>query len=159
MSLNVEIDPDLRFDSQILAELLVHWQNLCAGRRMPAKEDIDPLQLPPRLWPYLELVDVLRGETIRLRWRLIGTHVTTAVERDSTGAFFDELYGPDDFETLVMPFNWVIDNGKPVRLFGSSGFVGKDWNLYEGIYMPLAEDGATVDRVLGGVQYTLYQSR
>ena len=158
MSLNVEIDPDMLFDSQILVELLAYWRGLCAGRNMPAKVDVDPLNIPAHLWPYLELVDILRGDSMRLRWRLIGTHITEAVERDSTGAYFDELYDPKDYETLAMPFTWAVTNGKPIRLFGSSGFIGKDWNKYEGVYLPLGTDGRNVDMILGGVHYPMAQN-
>ena len=152
MPLQVEIDPGLRFGSPLLGELLVYWQNLRHGR-LPSRADVDPLDMAPRLWPYLELVDILRQPDLRFRWRLIGTHVTEAVERDSTGRFFDELYAPEDLETLAMPFRWVVENRLPLRLFGTSAFVGKHWLRYEGVYLPLADDGESVVMVLGGVDY------
>jgi hypothetical protein len=153
MSLNVEIDPDLGLESPMLVDLLAYWRGLRAGRRMPSKDDVDPLNIPAPLWPYLELVDVYLGAPPRLRWRLIGTHVTEAVSRDATGSYFEDLYGADDYQTLAMPFNWVIARGQPLRLFGSSSFVDKAWNNYEGIYLPLSDDGESVNTILGGVHY------
>lgn len=153
MSLNVEIDPDLGLKSHALVELLAYWRNLRAEGEMPSKDDVDPLNIPAPLWPYLELVEIHRGDSLRLRWRLIGTHVTEAVSRDATGSFFDEPYDQDDYETLAMPFRWVMEHSRPLRLFGASGFVNKAWNSYEGIYLPLSSDGTQVDTILGGVHY------
>jgi hypothetical protein len=158
MSLNVEIDPDLRLESSVLVAVLAHWRALCDGRPMPAKADIDPLRISPGIWPYLQLIDIYNDPDLRLRWRLIGTHITEAVDRDSTGAYFDELYGPADYDSLALPLKWVIKAGQPMRFHGSSVFVGKDWNHYEGIYMPLSADGETVDTIFGGVHYATVET-
>jgi hypothetical protein len=92
---------------------------------------------------------------LRLRWRLIGTHLTAAVARDSTGKFFDELYLENDLAALSAPFEWVIENLKPLRGTGTSGFAGKDWMNFESVLFPLSSDGKSVDMVLGAVHYDL----
>lgn len=124
---------------------------------MPSRQDIDPLAMPKHLLPHLELIDVIAETELRFRWRLIGTHVTAAVGRDCTGRFFDELYLGDDFETVSQPFRWVAETARPLRWFGSSGFIGRDWQSYEGVYLPLSSDGVVVDMIFAGVHYDLRQ--
>jgi len=52
---------------------------------MPSRRDVDPLAIPGYLLAHLELIDVFHHPELRFRWRLIGTHVTTAVGRDQRG--------------------------------------------------------------------------
>ncbi|MBT6429275.1 MAG: PAS domain-containing protein, partial [Rhodospirillaceae bacterium] len=146
---------DLVFEGERLAEILDFWRKACTGRTMPTRQDIDPLTIPPHLLAHIELIDVLTEPELRFRWRLIGTHVTTAVGRDCTGMYFDELYPAEDFETVSGPFKWVAENAKPLRWHGTSGFIGRDWQAYEGVYLPLSSNGATVDMIFCGVQYEL----
>ena len=100
---------------------------------MPSRGDLDPLGLPPRLLPHLELVDVIHEPNLRLRWRLIGTHLTAAVERDATGQFFDECYSDNDLTTISAPFEWIVENMTPLHWTGTSGFAGKDWMNFESV--------------------------
>ena len=153
MEVQGDIDPDLTIESERLVEVADYWRKLRGDRKMPARQDVDPLRMPRHLLPHLELIDVVRQPDTRLRWRLIGTHVTTAVSRDSTGKYFDELYQGTDFAAVSEPFEWVAANAKPLRWFGTSGFVGKEWQAYEGVYLPLSDDDKTVDMILGAVQY------
>jgi hypothetical protein len=61
---------------------------------MPCKRDIDPIELPPKILPNLQLIEVIdRG--VRFRYRLIGTALAEAYGRDFSGRYPDELF-PDD---------------------------------------------------------------
>ena len=155
MEVQGDFNPDLDFQSERLTETADYWQSLRGARQMPSHGDIDQLNLPPRLLPHLELVDVYHEAELRLRWRLIGTHLTAAVARDSTGKFFDELYPSNDLSTLSAPFKWVIENMKPLHWTGTSGFAGKDWMCFESVLFPLSSDGKTVNMILGAVHYDL----
>jgi hypothetical protein len=153
MEVRGEIDPDLTIQSERLVEVADYWRMLRGARNMPTRGDVDPMQMPRHLLPHLELIDVERQPKFRLRWRLIGTQVTTAVGRDATGKYFDEIYIGEDFATVSEPFEWVAKNAKPLRWYGTSGFVSKEWQAYEGVYLPLSGDDKTVDVILGAVQY------
>jgi hypothetical protein len=155
MEVQGDFNPDLDFQSERLIETADYWQALRGARRMPSHGNIDPLDLPPRLLPHLELVDVYHEAELRLRWRLIGTHLTAAVARDSTGKFFDELYPRNNLTTLSAPFKWVIENMNPLHWTGTSGFAGKDWMSFECVLFPLSSDGKTVNMILGAVHYGL----
>jgi hypothetical protein len=46
-------------------------------------------------------------------------------------------------------------NAEPLRWYGTSDFVGKEGQAYEGVCLPLSSDGETVNMILGAVHYVL----
>ena len=46
-------------------------------------------------------------------------------------------------------------NAEPLRWYGTSDFVGKERQAYEGVWLPLSSDGETVDMILSAVYYVL----
>ena len=72
-----------------LRQLHDYWNQRRAGRRMPARADIDPLDIP-RLLPNLLLIDVETGSG-RLKVRVAGTHVVEMYGSDYTGRYLDEI--------------------------------------------------------------------
>jgi hypothetical protein len=46
-------------------------------------------------------------------------------------------------------------NAEPLRWYGTSDFVGKERQAYEGVCLPLSSDGETVNMILGAVHYVL----
>jgi len=46
-------------------------------------------------------------------------------------------------------------NAEPLRCYGTSDFVGKESQAYEGVCLPLSSDVETVDIILGVVYYVL----
>ncbi len=155
MELQGDVDPGLNIQNTLLIEAMEYWRTLRGDRQMPSYDDIDPIQIPRHLLPHLELVDVIRQQTPRLRWRLIGTHITAAVNRDATGQYFDEYYAGDVFPAISGPFKWVVENGQPLRWSGTSGFAGMDWQSFECVLFPLSRGGETVEMIMGAVNYDL----
>ena len=84
------INADLSFVSKNIGQLHEYWRTKLNGRQMPARVDIDSIDIP-KLLPYVALIEV-GWNPRRFRWRLIGTHITTALGYDSTGFHFDERY-------------------------------------------------------------------
>src|SRR4051794_28258795 len=82
-----------------LRETLVYWQAKAAGKAMPSRADIDPVEIP-RLLPDLMLVDVLpKG---RYRYRLIGTENAEAHGMNATGRYLDEVLPGPEYKTHVL---------------------------------------------------------
>ena len=72
-------------------ELLRYWESRRHGDRLPARADIEPLELRGLL-PHLLLLEVERaGDRLRFRFRVAGTAFTTLIGRDVTGLHIDEL--------------------------------------------------------------------
>lgn len=140
-------DPELGFDHALLYEAYGLWRTLGGGSGLPALADLDPLNLPRKMLPHIQLVDIEPGAVGRLRWRLIGTHVTRALGRDSTGLYWDELYDPEILEVLRLGIDWVRERRQPIRCHGTSGFAHKDFQRFEAVEMPLSDDQRTVNAI------------
>lgn len=118
---------------------------------MPGRADIDPIDIP-NLLPYVSLIDV-EQEPYRMRYRLIGTHITEAIGRDSTGRYFDELYEGRTLEEMVRRFSTVVRANLPARFIVKATFADKEYRHYETIHLPLSDDGKSVNMILAGVEF------
>lgn len=154
-SFSVALDPGLRIESPIAALALKEWHRLRGDRAMPAPTDLDPLDLPRRLLPYLLLLDVEHQPRLRFRWRLIGTHITGVLNRDLTGRYWDEFYDERDFAALTISPLWTVEHRQPVRVLSAAHYVSKDHLRSESIDMPLSHDGVTVARIMSVTVYNV----
>src|SRR5258708_2376779 len=85
-------DSALPFTDPRLEQVYLYWRGKAAGRAMPSRVDIDPIEIP-RLLPDVMLVE--RHDDGRYRYRLIGTENTRAHGMNATGRVLDEvLPGP-----------------------------------------------------------------
>jgi hypothetical protein len=141
------IDPDLRFDDPRLHDFIGYWQSKRRAGRLPARADIDPLELEPFMGEMF-MLDVI-GEPKRFRYRLVGTKIVAAVGRDSTGKFQEEAYALGHAEENNALYRKICATGKPLRNFGQINWVDRAFLKYEIANLPLADDGATVNIILG----------
>lgn len=118
---------------------------------MPCRADIEPTEIP-RLLQHIALVDV-EAEPLRFHFRLVGTHITQAVDRDSTGCYFEEVYQGETFDDMVRLYSVAVHAKKPVRHMSRAIYAGKDYRQYESIHLPLSEDGNTVNMILAGLEF------
>jgi hypothetical protein len=143
----VNIDPTLAFADPSLGDLLAYWHRKRGSRRMPARADIDPLELKRHLGS-LCLIDVFHAP-LRMRYRLIGTKIVETMGRDSTGKFYDELYSRPLLADIERSFEWIATNRAPLRSFGDAFYADRLFYAYEIVNLPLSDDGETVNMVLG----------
>lgn len=141
------LDPTLAFEDASMRALLDYWHVKRGARRMPARRDIDPLEIKPHLG-HICLIDVEHAP-LRLRYRLIGDKITRAMGRDSTGRYYDEVYPPDVLASFLATFRWLVDQRRPLRSFGRTHYPDRNFYRYEILNMPLSDDDATVNMVLG----------
>ena len=100
------------------AELLRYWESRRQGERLPARADIEPLDLRALL-PHLLLLDVERaGDRLRFRFRVAGTAFTTLIGRDVTGLHIDELGPPDRVTPVQDGLAAIVRTGRPCFLAG-----------------------------------------
>lgn len=146
-------DPSLDFRSDTLRRLHEYWQTKLVGRPMPRRSDIDPTEIPALL-PHIALIGV-EEEPQRLFFRLIGTHITNALDRDNTGRYFDEAYDAPILGDLLQLYGIVLKSKSPVRHFGKALHSDKKHRDYESVHLPLSDDGRTVNIILVGQHYFL----
>lgn len=135
-----------------------YWDSRRQGRAMPARRDIDPIEIPFDLLPGIVLTEVL-PEAPWLRYRLLGTAQVALRGRDPTGQPVAGNYmgahlgvAGDD---VMLNYRIVIE--KKVPLYVHNPIIGA---LPDGssmrqapmradstILMPLSSDGDSVDMV------------
>lgn len=152
-SITFTTDPDLNCESQILKDILAAWNAARGDRRMPARRDIDPVDLPAVLLPHLLLIDVEHEPARRFRWRLIGTAITARLGRDMTGQYWNDIYEPEVEAALATGPLWAIENRAPVRTVGIAPIEEKRHLISENLDMPLSDDGVTVNMILAASAY------
>jgi hypothetical protein len=132
-----------------LRALFDYWQGKRGDREMPARGDIDPVEIPSLL-PIVGLVDVLDGGA-RFRYRLMGTELAQMDGHDPTGRFLDEALPDGKYADYVIGlFREVAVERRP--LYGESDFLGRDGveRQVRRLLMPLSDDGQVVDMIFGG---------
>lgn len=147
----VELDPGLDCRDRTLLDVLEYWKGKCRDGALPRRADIDPLDLRRHL-PNLILIDV-EHDPLRLRYRLIGTRITQAMQRDSTGRYYGEIYAPEIVEAIHGSFRWIFANRRPLRTFGQAFYPDRNFYDYETLNLPLSSDGTVIDMVLGGLVF------
>jgi hypothetical protein len=124
-----------------------YWRSKAGGRAMPRRADIDPTQIPKLLRDVM-LVDVLPEG--RYRYRLIGTANTQAHGMNATGRHLDEVLPGPEYKRHVIA---LYDECVCVRraLYSECLFMSPQRQAPERhtkvLFMPLAEDGETVNMV------------
>ena len=147
------VDPEPSILAPVLQPLLAYWKSRAGDRPLPARADIDPLDIP-RLLPFLYLVDVepLTGGTMphRFRYRLVGTGIVERNGRDPTGRYLDDFENRPFHETIMADYARCATEKRPVaatRRFMDA--TGRHWP-YQRLVLPLSENGQDVNMLLGG---------
>jgi len=128
--------------------LFAYWQSIHpAGGGLPARRHLDPIDIP-ELLPSIWMIDVKRNP-LRFRFRLVGTEIVKFTGRDATGRWLDEVYsGYADSEAGRFHTQVAVSGEPAYRKSGIISNPDRDLVEAERIYLPLAEDGRTVDILL-----------
>lgn len=133
------------FRSQRLRQLYDYWRGKANGR-LPARADIDPVDVP-HLLPYVFMIDVERAPR-RFRFRLIGTQICAWAGRDVTGVYLDDpTYGPRG-AIIQSQYAEVVDRGVAYYIEQPAARPERDYIFYERLVLPLAADGSRIDVLL-----------
>ncbi len=102
-------------DDPILGPTLTYWTQKRGARPMPRKRDIDPIELPPKLLPNIQIIEVIDGGA-RFRYRLVGTASVDAFGSDYTGRYPDEMFTDDRLNFIQSIYRRVYDDQAPAVL-------------------------------------------
>ena len=123
-----------------------YWTRMRGDRRMPSREDLNPLEIPDLL-PYVMLIDVL-PEPLDFRFRLLGTEHDQIVGGDYRGRCFSSLPHTAPGNPIWDQYAEVVTRRQPVC--GQVSYVGRDADVsrrFEHALMPLSCDGENVDMI------------
>jgi hypothetical protein len=146
-SLQGELGQGLPFSDPRLEQAHAYWRQKAAGRVMPGRADIDPIEIP-RLLPDVMLVE--RLDNGRYRYRLIGTENSSAHGINATGRFLDEvLPGPDYSAHVLALYDECVGQRRP--LYSECLFFAPSRREPERhtkvLFMPLSNDGEIVNMI------------
>ena len=137
-----------------IAAALDYWRAKAAGRPMPCRSDIDPIEIP-KLLRDIMLVDVLPDG--RYRYRLIGTGNTTAHGFSATGRYLDEVLPGREYRDHVLGlYDECVRERRP--LYSECLFLSprqQPARHTKVIFLPLSDDGDIINMVFV-VQVFLY---
>jgi hypothetical protein len=149
----MEVDSVSWRDDPILIGVFDYWQSKRRGRPMPARADVDPLELGPKVLPHVLLTEAVREQDrLRFRFRLAGTAMTAAAGLELTGRFVDTLNPNKRYAAYIDGlYNQVMVARRPV--FSTSLALaarGEASRLTRRLMCPLSSDGVDVDMFLTG---------
>lgn len=127
-----------------------YWQGKRpAPDRLPARQHIDPAEIP-ELLGFLWMTDVVHtGEGVRFRERLVGTRMGTLYGRETTGLYFEEIYSGAHLRRQLDTYTAIVEAGRPHLSRLGVPHPKRDFLIYDRLILPLATDGTTVDLLIG----------
>lgn len=145
-----------------LQEFFDYWLAKWKGKAIPRKEDIDPAEIP-HLLPHLMLVEPVAGgkqgdnlhpNSLRFRWRLMGSYLVGFAGLDFTGKFLDELPLGHISGACHRLFSIGVRQGRFVMIDAELQFIdnglypNKGLVPFRSVALPLSNDGRTVNVLL-----------
>ncbi|MEO3431148.1 PAS domain-containing protein [Pelagibius sp. CAU 1746] len=131
-----------------LCRVLDYWKSKKAGRTMPARADIDPVEIP-RLLPRVMLVDVESGPAGELdfRYRLSGTGISNVHGYDATGLRPLDLK-PTTYGKLIDAHYRAAAGDRAPLAHVIVLVTDKKHRSYARIILPLSDDGETINMLM-----------
>ncbi len=131
-------------------QLYAYWdRRRSPDRPLPARADIDPLDIP-ELLPNVWLTDVVVTDGVtRFRERLVGTALTRLYGKDTTGQMFEEIYAGDHLQRQLATYRAVASSGLPHVSRLRVPLHHREFLIYDRLLLPLARDHRTPDMILG----------
>lgn len=138
-----------------LRAMFDYWRAKRAGRKMPARADLDPAEIKTLL-PSMILVDVIYDDAGKADfvYRLAGTHEVEVRGENPTGKRVAEAFFGPSLENVLGCYLSVVESGKP--------YLDDDYFVRDGdhfadeanIFLPLSSDGEHINMIL---VYTAYR--
>lgn len=129
-----------------LQTLYQYWTAQRGNRTMPARADIDPVDLKPLL-PLLILIDVV-PDPRRYVYRLVGTREVEVRGADPTGKPVEEAYYAESAEDTFYYLDRVARTRQPVLYRGTYQPLRTRTQREDVLFLPLSNNGETVNMIM-----------
>jgi hypothetical protein len=114
---------------------------------MPARSNIDPLDMPQEILPGICLVEVVPDQR-RYVYRLVGTGDVEVRGHDPTGkSVFEGFFGPS-LEIVLANYDRVVSTRAPYLDPRHYMAITGRYVTDETIFLPLSDDGERVNKIL-----------
>lgn len=136
-------------DTRLLG-LYRYWRGKCAAG-MPARRDIDPIEMKPWLGNLL-LVE-FPPDRMKYRVRLEGVNIVHFYGTTRQGKGIEALTSEDERRLLLSQYFAVLDRRQPAY-YESEFVISEGIPTYQRkLLLPLSEDRERVDMILGGLYF------
>jgi hypothetical protein len=149
MTAHTVLRPDDSYHPNVI-KLFAYWSEKCAERMMPSRADIDAADLRYAMGD-LTLIEVER-DPLRFRVRLEGTNAVARSRVDMTGRYVDQFPMAEYRAQLVESYTSVVRERRPAWAKRSITLDNRPYS-YEVLWLPLSQDGETVNMILVYVVY------
>ncbi len=138
--------------SEKVIRLHDYWQDLRGDRAMPARSDIDAVEI----WTLLPNIHVSEWHENpdRVRYRVAGTELVASIGREISGHWLTDFHtDPKDVAETMTLYRQVIARRAPIlgRTLGSMQRLGVD--SFEWILCPLSDDDGVIKHFIGLEDY------
>jgi len=147
----LEFRGDVRGDP-VLGLALAYWERKCGTRIAPSRRDIDPIEIPPSLLPFLQITERTKGSG-RIRFRLVGTGIVEAYGADLTGKYVDEIYSGARLRYVETNYQAVCETKRPVAIVNRYRSSRPVALVCYRLVMPLSDDGVTIHQFLTAMRF------
>ncbi len=140
------------YDHATFGALFRYWEKKRGARRIPARHDIDPIEMDRRLLPHLMLCE-LSGRGNVVRFRLVGTALAKRLGFDPTGQLLSDLPRADYFDFFGSLVRQACAEAAPI--YGESVFYWAARGRLDAghLFLPLSTGRAEPTIVLIGATY------
>lgn len=142
-----------KMKSPSLCQLLDHYLDVRGAKRLPSRQDIDPLALGPVL-PIIWICD-LDAAAGTFRYRLAGEDVNEIWGMSVAGHLLSDLVPPERFKVTNESFLKVIREEAALISSGPVYGCTDRIALGERLVLPLSSDGITADGLVGATEHDL----
>ena len=127
--------------------LYLYWLTRAGDRPMPARADLDPLDMPKLALKDMGLIDVIEAGR-DFHYRLVGTHNVSRMGLDITGRRASAVYQGQYLDFLMAIYREVVARRTCILSIGEFAIAGPSNLSTTRLLMPLSATGAAVDMIV-----------
>jgi hypothetical protein len=130
----------------LILEVMAYWDRIRGPRRMPRREEIDPVLLPRRALPHIFIADVVDGT---FRYRLAGTDYELNFGRSLKGCRLQDLPLGTEEASVFGQFEEAVATALPT--YCEHDFIDARGlrMVYRRLLLPLSPNGNLVTGLFG----------
>lgn len=146
-----DMEPPFDIPEPRLRSLYAYWHSKMHGDALPARTDIDPLEM--KQWLGNLMLIEFHGDVSDYQIRLDGTNLEHYYGTRRTGFGVEKLTNEDERRLLMEQYSAVLDAKQPA--YYEADFTNSDgvYSRQAKLILPLSADKERVDMVLVGIYF------
>jgi hypothetical protein len=147
----VRLDDPIEIRDPRLLGLFRYWRGKCHDRIMPARRDIDPIEM--KRWLGNLLLVEFPADPMQYRVRLDGVNIVQFYGNSREGKGLEVMTSEKERRIVLPQYLVVLEHKQPA--YYESEFVTSEGvpTSQRKLLLPLSEDGERVNMILGGLYF------